>query len=78
VARPDVIRALRQELQALCQARAPRSRWQWLEPPRQLAAVKRGILPPRDSALLQTLEDPEARSAAARELESHGAAPASP
>jgi len=76
VARRDVRRALRRELEALCQDRAPRSRWQWLEPPLQAAAVKRGTLPPRDSALLNTLEDPDARSAAARELESHGASPA--
>ena len=76
VARRDVVRALRQELEALCQARAPRSRWQWLEPPLHPAAVQRGALPARDSALLQSLEDPEARAAAARELESHRAAPA--
>lgn len=76
VARRDVVRALRRELEALCQARAPRSRWQWLEPPRQAAAVKRGSLPPRDAALLKSFEDPEARAAAARELESPGAAPA--
>ena len=76
VARRDVVRALRRELEALCQARAPRSRWQWLEPPLNPAAVQRGALPARDSALLQTLEDPEARAAAARELEAHQAAPA--
>jgi hypothetical protein len=76
VARRDVVRALRQELEALCQARAPRSRWQWLEPPLNPAAVQRGALPARDSALLQTLEDPEARAAAARELEGHQAEPA--
>ena len=75
VARPDVIRALRRELQALCLARAPRSSWQWQDPPRQPAAVMRATLPPRDSALLQTFEDPEARPAAARQLESAGAAP---
>jgi len=76
VARRDVVRALRRELEALCQARAPRSRWQWLDPPLNPAAVQRGALPARDSALLQTLEDPEARAAAARELEAHQAAPA--
>ena len=76
VARRDVVRALRRELEALCQARAPRSRWQWLEPPLNPAAVQRGALPARDSALLQTLEDPEARAAAARELEAHQAEPA--
>ena len=76
VARRDVVRSLRRELEALCQARAPRSRWQWLEPPLHPAAVKPRALPARDSALLQTHEDPEARSAAARELEAHQAAPA--
>ncbi len=39
VARADVRRALRRELEALCRARAPRSRWQWVEPPRSAAAV---------------------------------------
>lgn len=76
VARRDVVRSLRRELEALCQARAPRSRWQWLEPPLHPAAVKPRALPARDSALLQAHEDPEARAAAARELESQGAAPA--
>lgn len=40
VARADVRRALRRELEALCRARAPRSRWQWLEPPRRAAEVR--------------------------------------
>ncbi|MCP9791703.1 hypothetical protein KBZ20_07490 [Vulcanococcus limneticus Candia 3F8] len=40
VARADVRRALRRELEALCRARAPRSSWQWTEPPRSAAEVK--------------------------------------
>ena len=35
VGRADVRRALRQQSQALCQQRAPRSSFRWLEPPRQ-------------------------------------------
>ena len=35
VGRADVRRALRQQTQALCQQRAPRSSFRWLEPPRQ-------------------------------------------
>ena len=33
VARRDVRRALRRELEALCLSRAPRSTWEWIEPP---------------------------------------------
>lgn len=33
VKRSDVIEALKQELQALCQERAPEARWQWNSPP---------------------------------------------
>ena len=40
VARKDVQRALKHELEALCKARAPRSQWQWSEPPRSPAEVK--------------------------------------
>jgi hypothetical protein len=40
VARKDVQRALKRELEALCKARAPRSQWQWTAPPRQPADVK--------------------------------------
>jgi hypothetical protein len=39
VARQDVRRALRQELQALCRARAPQATWRWSEPPRTPAQV---------------------------------------
>ena len=34
VARRDVRGLLKSELKALCQARAPEDRWQWIEPPR--------------------------------------------
>jgi len=40
VARRDVRRALRRELQALCQVRAPRAQWQWSEPPRNAREIK--------------------------------------
>jgi len=33
VARRDVRALLEKELEALCQARAPEDRWQWIEPP---------------------------------------------
>ena len=34
MARRDVRGLLESELKALCQARAPGDRWQWIEPPR--------------------------------------------
>jgi hypothetical protein len=40
VARKDVRRALRRELQALCAARAPKARWQWSEPPRNPREIR--------------------------------------
>jgi hypothetical protein len=40
VARKDVQRALKRELEALCKTRAPRAQWQWSEPPRKAADVK--------------------------------------
>ena len=40
VARPDVRRALKQELEQLCALRAPGRTWQWQEPPQQVAEVK--------------------------------------
>ena len=45
VARKDVQRALRRELQALCQGRAPRAEWRWSEPPRSPAQVKQPSFP---------------------------------
>jgi hypothetical protein len=45
VARRDVRRALRRELEALCKSRAPRAQWQWLEPPRTLQQVKQQTFP---------------------------------
>jgi len=40
VARKDVQRALKRELEALCKQRAPRAQWQWIDPPRKPADVK--------------------------------------
>ena len=40
VARKDVQRMLKSELEALCKARAPKAQWQWSEPPRKPADVK--------------------------------------
>ena len=40
VARDDVRRALRSQSEALCKARAPRSTYTWLEPPRRASEVK--------------------------------------
>jgi hypothetical protein len=45
VARQDVRRALRRELEALCKARAPRAQWQWLEPPTRPEQVKVEVFP---------------------------------
>jgi hypothetical protein len=58
VARADVLRALRQESEALCLSREPRRSFRWLEPPRNAGEVKADPLP-----LLQEedlLSDPEA------------------
>ena len=40
VARKDVLRELKSELEALCKVRAPKAHWQWSEPPRKPADVK--------------------------------------
>lgn len=40
VARPDVRRALRQQSEALCRQRAPRSTYTWLEPPGKASDIK--------------------------------------
>jgi hypothetical protein len=45
VARRDVRSALRRELEALCLSRAPRSTWEWIEPPRNPSQVKVEKLP---------------------------------
>ena len=73
VARQDVRRALRRELQALCAARAPKARWQWSEPPRNAAEIRvqtfplveeQDLLPPasevrqREEALLRGSQAP--------------------
>jgi hypothetical protein len=51
VARRDVQRALRREMEALCASRAPRSSFVWVEPPRRAEEVK----PER----FQELEEPD-------------------
>ena len=68
VARQDVRRVLRRELEALCKTRAPQASWRWSEPPRTPAQVpvarfplveEPQLLPPaadvrqREEALLQ-------------------------
>jgi hypothetical protein len=58
VARRDLRGSLRRELEALCRARAPRSRWQWREPPRRLEEVKPESLPLLEES--QLLPDPAA------------------
>ena len=45
VARKDVQRALRRELEALCRARAPKAAWRWSEPPHSPAQVKTPTFP---------------------------------
>ena len=45
VARKDVQRALRRELEALCRARAPRAEWRWSAPPLSPAQVKQPSFP---------------------------------
>ena len=58
VARADVRRSLRQQNQALCQARAPRSTFRWLEPPRSPQEVKTESFPLLEESDL--LSDPQA------------------
>ncbi|MCT4363883.1 MULTISPECIES: hypothetical protein [Synechococcaceae] len=55
--RRDVRQALRRELEALCETRAPRSRWEWSDPPRRLEELKVEPLPPLKEEDL--LPDPE-------------------
>ncbi|QPN58255.1 hypothetical protein I1E95_09390 [Synechococcus sp. CBW1107] len=57
VARRDVRRALRRELEALCLSRAPRSTWEWIEPPLNPSQVKVEKLPMLEEKDLLT--DPE-------------------
>lgn len=57
VARRDVRSALRRELEALCLSRAPRSSWEWIEPPRNPSQVKVEKLPMLEEKDLLT--DPE-------------------
>lgn len=58
VARADVRRALRQQSQALCQQRSPRSSFRWLEPPRSPKEVKAESFPLLEQSDL--LRDPTA------------------
>ena len=51
VIRADVRRALQRQVQALCAARAPRSRFVWIEPPRTSQQIKAPSFP--------LLEEPE-------------------
>ena len=46
VGRQDVIRALKQELKALCFAREPKAYWQWNSPPTSEEQVAPLVLPP--------------------------------
>jgi len=59
VARQDVRRALRRELEALCKTRAPQASWRWSEPPRTPAQVPSVLLPrkrwPQASSRLASL-----------------------
>ncbi len=45
VSRADVSRALRRQSEALCKARAPRSSYRWVEPPRKAGDVKASSFP---------------------------------
>ena len=45
VARSDVRRALRRQSEALCRQRAPRSRYQWQDPPRSNSEIKTPSFP---------------------------------
>jgi len=58
VARADVRRALRQQNQALCMERAPRSSFRWQEPPRSPQEVKAESFPLLEESDL--LSDPQA------------------
>ena len=76
VSRSDVQRALRAESEALCQARAPRSRFQWQEPPRKPQEVK-----PQRYPLLEEpdlLSDPNAVERSEQQLREGGGGQAPP
>lgn len=74
VARSDVRAALGRELEALCRQRAPRSSWQWMEPPRSPAEVKAEAFPLLEEKHL--LADPKQVRKQEEELEGAPAAPA--
>jgi hypothetical protein len=76
VARGDVRRELQRQLEALCQARAPRSRWEWTEPPRSEDQVKQESFPMlQEEDLLPDPSEVRAREEAL-EQEAEGVAPA--
>ncbi|WP_254988036.1 hypothetical protein [Cyanobium sp. ATX 6E8] len=77
VARADVHRALRQQSEALCRARAPRSSFSWVEPPRNAGEVKPETYPLLEEPDL--LSDPNAvLEQEERLLQSAPTAPAQP
>ncbi|PTT95036.1 hypothetical protein DBR45_49845, partial [Pseudomonas sp. HMWF031] len=45
VQRDSVLKALQRELQALCADRAPKARWQWVQPPTTASEVVPVALP---------------------------------
>lgn len=73
VNRSDVLRALRAESEALCQSRAPRSRFQWLEPPRRPQEVKAQSFPLLEEPDL--LSDPNAVERSEQQLLQGGQSP---
>jgi hypothetical protein len=66
VARDDVQTMLKQELKALCAARAPQAPWTWVAPPRQASEVEPVRLPALEERHLLT--DPGAEQARQEEL----------
>lgn len=66
VARDDVQTMLKQELKALCAARAPKAQWTWVAPPRQASEVKPVRLPAVEERHLLT--NPGAEQARQDEL----------
>ncbi|WP_254995153.1 hypothetical protein [Cyanobium sp. Aljojuca 7D2] len=77
VARAEVQRALRQQSEALCRQRAPRSSFSWVEPPRNAAEIKPETYPLLEESDL--LSDPNAvLEQEERLLQSAPTAPAQP
>ena len=76
VARADVRRALRQQNQDLCQERAPRRSFRWLEPPRSPQEVKTENFPLLEQSDL--LSDPAAVEEQEDQLLKPSPSPAAP